>query len=167
MAIGKKDFSAVKTTLKTQGKAETALEDYLKGRPEVVLAYLFGSFVERQGAKFRDIDLAILVDDAFMATADDFGRYGYASFLITEIAHVLKYPEIDLSLLNRASSLLQKKVIAQGRLIYARSERERITFETSALSRYADTEPLRRIKGRYLKQRIERGLDAYARPAVD
>jgi hypothetical protein len=40
MAIGKKDFSAVKTTLKTQGKAETALQGYLKGRPEIVLAYL-------------------------------------------------------------------------------------------------------------------------------
>jgi uncharacterized protein len=166
MAIGKKDFSAVKTTLKTQGKAETALQGYLKGRPEIVLAYLFGSFVERQGAKFSDIDIAVLVDEALMEKAEALGRYGYAPFLITEIAHLLKYPEIDLSLLNRASPLLQKRVISHGRLIYARSEKERIAFETSALSRYADTEPLRRIKRLYMQQRIQRGIDAYARPPI-
>jgi hypothetical protein len=162
-----KKFDTVKMALKTSGKAETALQGYLKGRPEVVLAYLFGSFVERQGPKFNDIDIAVLVDDALMEAAEDLGRYGYASFLTTEIAHVLKYPDIDISLLNNASPLLQKRVISQGKLIYARSEKERIAFKTSALSRYADTEPLRRIKRRYMRQRIERGLDAYARPGID
>mgnify|MGYP003874475329 CR=1 FL=1 len=163
----RKKFEAVKTALKTSGKAETALQRYFGGRPEVVLAYLFGSFVERQGAKFNDIDIAVLVDDALMKAAEHLGRYGYAAFLTTEIAHVLKYPEIDISILNRASPLLQKRVISQGKLIYARSEKERIAFETAALSRYADTEPLRRIKRRYMGQRIERGLDAYARPGID
>jgi len=163
MNMGSKKFDAVKTALKTSGKADTALQGYLKGRPEVVFAYLFGSFIERQGAKFNDIDIAVLVDDALKETAEDLGRYGYAAFLTTEIAHVLKYPEIDISLLNRASPLLQKRVISHGKLIYARSEKERIAFETSALSRYADTEPLRRIKRFYMQQRIQRGLDAHAR----
>jgi uncharacterized protein len=167
MEMGRKSFETAKKALKDYGKLEKALERYLKGRPEVVLAYLFGSFVDRQGAKFSDIDIAVLVDEALMEKAEALGRYGYAPFLITEIAHLLKYPEIDLSLLNRASPLLQKRVISHGRLIYARSEKERIAFETSALSRYADTEPLRRIKRLYMQQRIQRGIDAYARPPID
>jgi predicted nucleotidyltransferase len=167
MNASAKKFDSVKKALKKTGKAERVLLDYLKGRREIVLAYLFGSFVEKQGSDFSDIDIAVVTDDSFEEKAEGPGRYGYASLLSTELSHLLKYPEIDLSILNQASPLLQKIVISKGKLIYARSEKERIAFETAALSRYADTEPLRRIKRRYMEQRMERGLEAYARPAID
>ncbi len=167
MNAGAKKFDIVKKDLKKAGKTERLVLEYFKGRREIVLAYLFGSFIEKQGSDFSDIDIAVLVDDAFMAKVEDLGGYGYASFLSTELSHLLKYPEIDLSILNQASPFLQKRVITKGKRIFAKSERERIAFETKALSRYADTEPLRRIKRRYMQQRIERGLDAYARPAID
>ena len=161
MNAGEEKFHKVKKALKTSGKAERLVLEYLEGRREIVLAYLFGSFIEKQGTAFSDIDIAVLTDDSIDETAEGTGRYGYASFLITELSHLLKYPEIDLSILNHAPPLLQKRVITKGKLIYARSERERIAFETKALSRYADTEPLRGIKRRYMQQRIEIGTQNY------
>jgi predicted nucleotidyltransferase len=167
MSAGGKKFDIVKKALKKEGKAERDLLNYLSGRREILLAYLFGSFVERQGSDFNDIDIAVVTADSSEKKGEGPGGYGYASFLSTEFSHLLRYPEIDVSILNHASPLLQKRVITKGKLIYARSEGERIAFETAAHSRYADTEPLRRIKRRYMRQRIERGLEAYARQAVD
>jgi hypothetical protein len=87
--------------------------------------------------------------------------------MMTELTHLLKYSAVDLVVLNHGSPLLQHQVMTKGKLIFCRSELERIRFETYALRRYADTAHLRKLKRLYMKKRIEKGLDAYVGSAGD
>ncbi len=141
---------------------EDALGAYLRGRPEVLLGYLFGSYCANRQGGLRDIDIGIYVHPEALEKLDRLAPYGYRASLITELAHLLHYRAVDLVLLNTAPSLLQREVIARGRLIVCRSEKDRIRFEVSTLKRYADTAFLRKTKRLYMKKRIEKGLTAYA-----
>jgi len=140
---------------------EKTLRLYFKNRPEVVLAYLFGSFIKSKTGRFHDIDIAVLVTPGLEKELDHQMPYGYGACLNVEVAHVLKYSSIDIVLLNSASPLLLRQVISTGKLVFCRSQMDRIRFEVTSLKRYADTEHIRRIKRLYLKQRIEKGLLAY------
>lgn len=140
---------------------EETLQAYFKNRSEVVLVYLFGSFVKSTTGRFHDIDIAVLVTPGLEKELDQKMPYGYGSCLNAEVAHVLKYYSIDLILLNYAPPLLLRRVISTGKLIFCRSEMVRIRFEVASLKRYSDTEHIRRIKRLYMKQRIEKGLLAY------
>lgn len=87
--------------------------------------------------------------------------YGYTVFLNSELANLLGYRFVDLTLLNHAPPLLVREVIRSGELVFRRSEEERVRFEVHALKRYADTEYLRRIKRQYMRGRIQEGMGAY------
>ena len=137
------------------------LQVYFENRPEVVLAYLFGSIVKNKTGRFHDIDIAVLVTPGLEKELDQQMPYGYGACLNVEVANVLKYSPIDIVLLNHAPPLLLKQVISTGNLIFSRSEMDRIRFEVTSLKSYADTEHIRRIKRLYLKQRIEKGLLSY------
>ena len=83
-------------------------------------------------------------------------------FLISQLAHLLKSNCVDVAILNNAPPLLQREVVSKGKLIFRRSEPDRIRFEIGALTRYVDTAHLRNIKRLYMKRRIEKGLSGYA-----
>ena len=140
---------------------EETLQAYFENRPEVDLAYLFGSFVKSKTGRFHDIDIAVLVASGLEKKFDEQMPYGYGACMNAEIAHVLKYSSIDLVILNHARPLLLKQVISTGKLIHCRSEMVRTRFEVDSLKRYSDTKHIRRIKTLYLKKRIEKGLLAY------
>jgi predicted nucleotidyltransferase len=128
----------------------------------VVLVYLFGSYLNRNSGQFHDIDIAVFANPDNLEVLDREMPYGYGAFLCTELAHILKCNLVDVVLLNYASPLLTHRVIDTGRLIYCRSETDRVRFEVTSLKRYADTAYIRKIKRLYMKQRIEKGLAAYA-----
>ncbi len=142
---------------------EETLSGYMAGRPEIVLAYLFGSFVEKGQRPVHDIDIAVLVTPDLLEKMDSAAPYGYRAWMTAELCKLLKCNVVDLVLLNRATPLLCKQVIKTGRLIFCRSEAERVRFEVSSLKRFADTAHLREIKRRYMKERIARGLAGYDR----
>jgi predicted nucleotidyltransferase len=141
---------------------DDALQTFFSDRPEILLAYLFGSFLTKTDGTFGDIDIAVYVIPRTLEELEHSTPYGYRAFLTEKLAHVLRYDHVDLVLLNTAPPLLQRQVVAKGRSVFCRSETDRINFEVTALRRYADTAHLRRIKRLYMKQRIEKGLTAYA-----
>jgi predicted nucleotidyltransferase len=141
--------------------AEEVLQTFLKNHKEVILAYLFGSFVDRENGRFHDIDIGVLLDPESEEVLDRETPYGYQSFLSTEIAHKLKYDLVDVVILNHASPLLLRRIIRTGKLIFCRSESQRMRFEVRSLKRYSDTEQIRKIKRFYMEQRIKKGLSAY------
>jgi predicted nucleotidyltransferase len=138
------------------------LSDFMKTRGEIILAYLFGSLVNRKTGQVHDIDLAVLVSPDRFKALDQAQPYGYRAGLIVEIAGHLGTNKIDLVLLNHSSPVLLRQIIGKGRLIYFVSEEKRIRFETSALQRHADTAHLRNIKRLYRRKRIKIGMNAYA-----
>ena len=144
-----------------RGWVEESLKIYFKNRSEVLLAYLYGSYLGSKVSSFHDIDIAVLVAPRLKEALDREMPYGYRAFLGAEVAHVLKYDSVDIILLNNAPPLLLRRVIGTGKLIFCLSEKERIRFELESLKRHADTAHIRKIKRFYMKQRIEKGLPAY------
>jgi len=139
-----------------------SLHAFFENHPEVILAYLFGSYITRKTGSFNDIDIAVLVVPERLEELDRSSPYGYAAYLNTELAHLLKYNRVDLTILNHAPPLLLRRVIGEGMLVFCRSEADRIRFEVASLKRYADTAHLRTIKRHYMRQRIKKGNASYA-----
>jgi len=132
-----------------------ALRKVFATRPEVRLAYLFGSILHGRSNALSDIDVAVLVDpDHYEAHKDAF-RYEIA--LINDLADALGTDRVDLVILNQAPPLLANEVISRGRIVACRDERERVDFEVRTKKRYIDTKPLRELKRRCLYRRIEAG----------
>jgi predicted nucleotidyltransferase len=141
---------------------EGALHHFFSGQQEILLAYLFGSYLEREKRPYHDIDVAVFLLPPRIEVLNKTTPYGYRAQLVSQLCHLLKYNQVDVVLLNDASPVLLRQVIAKGKLIFRRSDIDRIDFEVKSLKRYADTARIRAIKRLYMKQRIERGLAAYA-----
>ena len=107
---------------------------------EIVLAYVFGSFV--QSDKFSDIDLGILIKEKLDTPMD--------MELNLEIAleDIVHYP-VDVRILNHAPISFCQNVIRHGRVVLERDANLRANFTGNILKQYFDFAPFRR---RYLKE---------------
>lgn len=141
--------------------AENSLVPFFQDREEIVLAYLFGSYITTSNRVPEDLDVAVLVDPELFRLLDRKASYGYQAELTTAMMNRLKLNRVDLVLLHRATPVLAYQVIHTGKAIFSRSEPLRRDFEIATLKRHADTRHLRRIKRRYSEKRIARGLSAY------
>ena len=131
------------------------LTPYLHARPEILLAYLFGSAAKGRTHALSDIDLAVLVDEEQFAELDARLPWGYRATLTSELIGLLKRNDVDLVLLHQASPLLKFQVVRFGKPLLCRSEERRVAFEVQARREYLDTEHLRAIRRSYLYERIK------------
>lgn len=129
------------------------LKKYLSNRREIVFAYLYGSRARRTDGKLSDIDLAVYIDKQMKPAS---GVFGYKSELITELQSLLN-KEVDLVVLNDVSVLLGYNVLRDGKLLYCRSETERVNFHDSTMRKYLDFVPMFKVQDYYLKQRLKEG----------
>lgn len=108
---------------------------------KIVLAYVFGSFI--QSDNFSDIDLAVLIKKETLAVSLDFE-------LNLEIAleDIVYYP-VDVRVLNYAPLSFCENVIRHGRVVLERDANLRADFSGYILKQYFDFAPFRR---RYLKE---------------
>jgi len=98
----------------------------------VMLLYLHGSHAKGTQAPLSDIDLAVLLEP-------EHGRdYRIFSDLLTALQDACGRDDIDLVVFNTAGPIIRNRVIRHGRLLYARSEAQRIAFEADALKRAMD-----------------------------
>ncbi|HXF04786.1 MAG TPA: nucleotidyltransferase domain-containing protein [Blastocatellia bacterium] len=132
----------------------TTLTTYFSQRAEVGFAYLFGSVAGGRAGRLSDLDIAIFVDTK-MLTGNY--PYGYRASLITDLMKILGTSGIDLVVLNTAPPSLRFRVIRYGKLIFSRSDSERIAFHVRTLAEYNDLRPLWRVHDRYISQRIRQG----------
>jgi predicted nucleotidyltransferase len=121
-------------------------------RQEVMLAYLFGSHARGDAGPLSDIDVAML----FGSGVPEDQRLRRVLQLIGELGSVFGQDDVYVVDLAEASPLLRHRVYRDGRLLYCRNEVVQVQFETKALRDYIDTEPLRKIKRKYVLQRCER-----------
>jgi len=105
---------------------------------EIVFAYAHGSFV--QDGPFRDLDVAVFLDPAFLPEAD----FRYEMQLQSRLENAVKSPcAVDARILNKASLSFQYHAI-RGRLLLDRKPDVRVSFSTYVVSRYLDIEPILR-----------------------
>lgn len=129
------------------------VRQYLAARPEVLDAYLFGSFARGSGEQHSDLDVAVFVDH----TAAPRSPYGYRAELATDLMQVAERDDVDVVLLNNAPPLLYQRVLRDGIRIVSRDLGATTVREGRALSRYCDYLPqLRKVEALHAA-RIARG----------
>ena len=112
------------------------ISSYLNSKhEEIVVAYLFGSFITEES--FSDIDIGIIADK-------DLDRpLGFEFYLENKIEMIARY-RTDVRLLNGAPLSFCQNVIRHGKVIVDRDPNRRADFEGKILKQYFDFAPFRR-----------------------
>lgn len=128
----------------------TALQTALRDAETVTLAYLFGAHAQGRATDRSDVDVAVL-------TESDENELRQLVDLKTRLEDATGR-EVDVTLVpvRGTDPRLLNQVLQHGELLYARDEKTRVDFETSARSKYLDMKPHideyhRRVKERLLR----------------
>ena len=116
---------------------------------EAVLAYLFGSYAQREAGHGSDVDIAVLLEGDAKKLYETYQELGL------RVRDALGTERFDLLLLNDAPPALTFEVISTGSLIYARSDQDLNAFETNAIFACQDTVHLRAVQNEYLRRRAK------------
>ena len=114
------------------------LTQTIKGFPEVLLVYLFGSQVTGQVGPMSDFDFAVLLE----SPAD---RGEILPRLSSALAAQLGGTHIDTVSLDNASPELAFAVISDGEVLYQRDVDTRVEYEARVMSVYYDYLPVLRL----------------------
>lgn len=126
-----------------------SLVDYLVAQPDVLAAYLFGSYATGKARPRSDVDVAVL-----LSQADGFERFERRLRLTGEVEDALGR-RADVVVLNDAPPLLTHQVLREGRLIFERDRAARVEFEVRAGKIYADLQPMYDYHSRDLFQKVK------------
>lgn len=107
-------------------------------RPELSLVYLCGSYAKGKAWFGSDLDIAVLFGDEIRE--EDYADYRLC--YIGEVGDLLDFEDVDVQVLNGAPVEFQYQVIKDGKLLYARSEGERVRFESEVIIGYLDLKPI-------------------------
>ncbi len=110
------------------------LRQALQAKPEVLFAFLYGSFWE--GA-FRDIDIAVFLGEKSISPER---QLDYQLDLIEELAPLVDYP-LDVRVLNGAPLAFRYNVY-RGQLLFTRDERLSSQFVERTWDEYFDFLPI-------------------------
>ena len=118
-------------------KLESIINIMFNNRDEILLCYLYGSYVSGNRSKYSDIDLGILLDSTFKK------HYLYKVDLSLEIEKEFGNKiEVDLNILNDATPRFLYNIMKNGSNIYSKDETIQHEFEIRVLYDYLDIKPL-------------------------
>jgi len=110
----------------------------LEKEPDILFAYLFGSYAKGIQDEKSDIDIAIYLKDEKLIEKDPL----YPSRIAIKIERELAGKRmIDVRILNGSTLRFRNQVLRYGKLLFSRDEKKRIAFETSSLDQYFDFKP--------------------------
>ena len=117
--------------------------------PKITAVYLIGSKARGEERKDSDLDIAIVVKKASIKRLKN---------IFEEFSKKLQIPNLDLRIIipEETDPLFLFQVI-KGKLLYFKSEKEKVQFETKAMKLFYDTQHLRNIYHFYLKERLSKG----------
>lgn len=119
--------------------SEAALVAVLAREPEVVSAYLFGSYAHDRAHRESDVDLGVLLDHAIAGTTRE--RFEVRLRLTTALGAALQRNDIDLVVLNDAPPTLARTIVMDGRAVFCRNRLADHDFVRTTLLRAADVQP--------------------------
>jgi hypothetical protein len=110
------------------------LQERLSQKPEIVFAYIHGSFEEN--LSFRDIDIALYLNNA--------AAFDFESDLSYELTRFAGY-EVEVRIMNKAPVEFQMAVLQKGRILFSRDEDKRTGFIYDVGKRYKEYAHFRNI----------------------
>ena len=125
----------------------TTLGAILEAEPAVRFAYLFGGAGRRDLRPLSDVDVAVYLDDALDPASARLD-------LIEVVTSHLGTDEIDLVVLNQASTALTGRILQTRRVIVDKEPFLRHRFESLELRKFLD---FRIFERRFLDARFSRG----------
>jgi predicted nucleotidyltransferase len=129
------------------------IDGLFAARPDVVLAYLFGSHARGTAGPLSDVDIAVLARPGM----NSHQLFDLRLELIGDLMARLACNDVDVVLLNQASLALSYRVLRDGRLLYCRDEQVRIEYQAGIVSRYLDFKPIIERHERAILDRARRG----------
>jgi predicted nucleotidyltransferase len=117
----------------------------------VRLAYLHGAHARGTQTHLSDVDIAVLLDGA--AAGDIHARLD----ILASMQDACGREDIDLLILNEAGPIIKNRVIRYGRLIFERSQRERMRFEETVIKEALDFQYFSRQYDDALFQQLSKG----------
>jgi predicted nucleotidyltransferase len=129
---------------------------FCENRPEIIVAYLFGSRARGNSGPLSDIDLAFLVEFSLINERDY--PYGYQTDLMADLMSLLKTNDLDAIVLNDASPLLKFQVIYHGEVVFSRSEEKKLAFHVKAFNEYQDIRPMLAVQHEYMLKRLAKSV---------
>ena len=109
------------------------IRSILAGFEEIDLAYLYGSFLERDD--FHDIDIAIHLCEDMAA----YPRFKLSAKVAGSLERgVQPRVDFDVRILNHSPAYFQYEVISKGVLVLERDREMRVDYEAHLISEYLD-----------------------------
>ena len=122
------------------------IKSFFKGRNDVSLVFLFGSFVSREMTALSDIDVGII-----FYSIPDF----YEVNTIKEDLTALLKRDVDIVLLNNASPVIKMQILKKGILVFQAGKNNYSTFYGDTVKQYDDLKHIRKkCEDNILKGRI-------------
>jgi len=137
-------------TRQDKDKLIDQLKKILAKQP-IKLAYLYGSYARGQETPKSDIDIAVVMEESAEKT-----DYQIAGELQKSIGK--GRPEIEVREIKPTTEPVFLRSVLKDRItLLARSEKERVNFETKGMKRFYDTQHLRNLNFYYLKKSLKEG----------
>jgi predicted nucleotidyltransferase len=106
-------------------------ETYLRSRPDILFAYLFGGLARGKPLPLSDVDIAVYLRE----TVDLFEK---KLEILGKLTDLLETDEIDLVMLNEAPLTLRMKVLENKRIIVDNDPFLRHEYESLTMREYFD-----------------------------
>ena len=114
--------------------------------PNIVSAYVFGTYATDKAKIESDFDLAVVVRDVKKTPLKK---------VYSLIEHLSFPKDLDLSVVDHSSSpLLLNEIVKNGKRIYMQDTMQSIDFEAYVLYKYYDTAHIRNIYFSYLSEKF-------------
>jgi len=113
------------------------IKEFLEGREEVLLGYMFGSFVEGRLTNESDVDIALLFEKE-----PDLPTLVSIMNGITDITD----RKVDIVVLNYASPIIRMQVLKRGRLLKKTNDKIYNDFFLRAVKEYDDIKIVRKAQ---------------------
>lgn len=130
---------------KTDDRIKKLLE-YMPVQQDILMAFVFGSFVSRDMTAISDLDVALLFDGKI-----EFSRVGIIREELSDLLGI----DVDVVVLNTAAPVIKMQILKKGRLLHVRERRAYNEFFVTTVKEYDDLKRNRKeIEDNILKGRV-------------
>jgi len=114
----------------------SALKEEIKGDPNILFAYLYGSYVYDIIHCDSDIDVAVYL------TPSEMNEYlKMEKRILSSLIDKIHTDKIDLRIINTLPLILQYQILKEGIPILIKDEQARVDFETQVMIRFFELKP--------------------------